>query len=250
MKKQLKRDCKLALKTWGRIVAATLMCIIVYVSLYVLATAFFSEQIGYRITGKDEAGNAVQIAEHYYTAEEGPQTEPELEDGQKSTPIKQLTAGAQRGLAIISSVVMLFILASFPYDRLWKVGSHDENLVACGKRQRDLWRGVKVGLLADVPAILFYLLLVVSKCGGMPQGYLALYRFVNLPYMPYINAVTGTTMDPTSLSWLQMLAVALSLLFVPAVCGVAYRLGYQQFSFGEFMTFAKRADKPPKDTEI
>lgn len=98
MKKQLKRDCKLALKTWGRIVAATLMCIIVYVSLYVITTAFFSEQIGYRITGKDEAGNAVQIAEHYYTAEEGPQTEPELEDGQKSTPIKQLTAGAQRGL--------------------------------------------------------------------------------------------------------------------------------------------------------
>ena len=61
---------------------------------------------------------------------------------------------------------------------------------------------------------------------------------------------TGTTMGPTSLSWLQMLAIALSLLFVPAVCGVAYRLGYQQFSFAEFMTFAKRADKPPKDTEI
>lgn len=248
MKKRTKKNIKMAWTVFGRMIAATVMCGIVYLSLYVIFAAVFSQPVGYRILETDDSGNAVVVGEHLFTADEDPQAEPSLEEGQTFSVMKEMSPAGRRTMNVVSTAMMLFILASFSYDKLWKLGSHDDNMVQCGRKKRDPLRGVKIGLLANSVADALFVLLVLAKCGWISSGYLSLYRLFNLPFLPYINAVMGTA--ATAISVPSLLAVAVTLLFVPAVCGLAYHLGYKQFSIHEHLTYAKKKETPDQPEEI
>ena len=50
------------------------------------------------------------------------------------------------------------------------------------------------------------------------------------------------------LALLLVAVLAISLLFVPVVCGVSYQMGHRQFSIREHLVFAKKSDE--SDDEI
>ncbi len=250
MKKRTKNTLRMALKIWGRVVAATIMSGILYISMYIIFTALFSEPIGYRIYGSDGQGNMIQVGEYFFTPEDDPEAEPKLEEGQTSDLIKDMTPGGEKGMNIVTSILMLSVLASFPYEHLWQLGSRDDNMVKMGKRRAEPLRGVLIGFLANIPAFILYVGLILARLGAMIPGYMTIYRLFNLPFLPYINAVTNakSLVPVTELSWLSFLGVAATLLFVPAVCGIAYWIGCNQFSFKELVTYQKK--KSEIDEEI
>lgn len=242
MKKQTKKTLCLSTKIWGRIVAATVMSGLLYLSMFIIFNAMFSEQIGYRIYGSDGQGNTVQIGEHFYTEEENAETVPQIEEGQTTTPIKQMSKTGKLWMGITTSVFTLSVLAISPYDQLWQLGSRDDNMVRCGRKKPNPWRGVKVGLLANIPSTLLFIMLVLAKYGWMFPGYLTVFRLCNLPFLPYINVFMGTV--ATEISYSSLFAVGATLLYIPAVCGIAYHMGVKQFSIREKLTYAKgREDK-------
>ena len=246
MKEKNQSILSLALRVWGRTIAAGVMCAVVYISMTVLATGLLSHTVGYRLYGVDENQETYLIEEYYFqngeTLESLGVTAGENQTLQK---ISELSGGAERGTDIVTQVMMLLLLGIFPYSMLWELGSRDDNRVRFKHQTFDPKRGLKIGLLAAVPSALLYVLLWGAKLADGPAWMLVAYRFLNIPVLPFINWVIGKEVAvPAAIALWKMLLLVLPLLIVPAVSAVAYLLGYRQFSIHERLTY--KNTKSPK----
>ena len=133
--------------------------------------------------------------------------------------------------------------------REFRHGQAEECRLHCSKARRfrpqtpDPYRGFRVGAFAMTPYALLWILFVLAKFGVLPEGYSQVYRLANMPFMPYINWVTYNGDLQKTTIW-QILLLLPMLLYIPAVCGVAYRLGHKQFSIREHLLFAKKEQTP------
>ena len=127
-----------------------------------------------------------------------------------------MPAGAESALVIISQTFMLILLVAMVYSKLWERGDKDNNRVNFNRMPEDKLRGLKVGLMAAIPSFAFYLLLVVSKLGLITDKYFALYRFLNISFMPIINRLAGAGVSSSrDVSWVSFLVILLTLSVVP-----------------------------------
>ncbi len=229
----------LALSVWGRMIVAGFMCAVIYLSMSVLANGVFSHAVGYQLYNVDEKAKTSELVTEY-RYKEGETLESlgvKAGEGQRLQEIKELPAGAARATDIVTGIMMLILFAIFPYNILWDLGSRDDNLVHFEHMEYDPTRGLRVGLLASIPAAALYVALVIAKIAGKAKWYLSLYRILNITFLPYINAVIGDATAPAELGVPALLLLILPLLVVPAVCGGAYILGYRQFSIHERLTY-------------
>ncbi len=235
---------KTSAKIWLRMFFASMMCFIVWFSFDALGISVFGDVTGYEIYEYDENGENPQlVVEHTYTQDEDTSKKVELKDNQTLIPIRKMTKGEERTVDTISSVFMLLIFALFPYNVLWNMGSHDENYVQLGRMEKDIAFGLKVGAVASVPSFLLYMLLVLGKFGVVPGVILKWHRLLNPPFIPYIDAVEMGANTATELSIGSLLAVGAILLFIPAVCWLAYYLGYRQISIRDKLVYKKPSKK-------
>lgn len=254
MKNTTKHTLKTALKVWGRIVVATVMCAVLYLSMSVLGNGLFGRTVGYRIAQTDEAGTTKLVEEHYFVDGETEDSIPEVGEGQTVMKITEIPRGVRALLDVLTSLMMLFLLGIFPYNLLWELGGKDDTKVRYKGKTPDPLRGLRIGALATIPAALLYIGMWIVKITGKGTLYLAIYRITQIPYLPYINAVLGTAAEPGKLPLGGLVACALPLIFVPVVCAVSYRLGFRKFSIKEHLTYKKASDSietPEKtDSEI
>lgn len=245
MKKTTKNSIKYAFKLWARIIFATIMCAILYFSLHMLVSALCAKEVGYRIYETADSGEYVLIDEHYYTVDENSSMTVTLSEGQTKQPIKELTGGGAITFNIVVQILMLSVLAVFPYDRMWKLGARDENMVQCGRKKANNLRGFKIGLMASIPSAVLFALLVVAKFGVIPNWYISIYRACNMPYLPFINLffTTGDAASAvTSAPWYAFVAAAATIFFVPAICALGYRLGRSGFSIQDHLVYKQKKD--------
>ena len=251
-----KENFKMALGVFLRTILSAVLCFFVYMSLSVLFNGFFTHDIGYQIYETTSDGSVALIEEHYYADDSSapsstPQaagpgtpanpgqeektestTETTLGPGQRKQTIRStMPVGAEIALNVLSSIMMLLLLASFPYSIVWSKGDRDKNSVNFGHMQEDKLRGLKVGLMAAIPSAIGYIVLVLSKLGVCFPKYIFLYRFANVPFMPIINSMVSTEIQNTAqVPWPAILAMLMVVAFVPLVCHFAYFLGYKQIS--------------------
>ena len=154
-----------------------------------------------------------------------------------------MTPGENATVDVLSSIFTLLIFGLFPYNILWNMGSHDNNYVQLGRMDKDVHFGLKAGAVASIPSAILYVLLVLGKLGVVPGVILKWHRLLNPPFIPYIDAVEMGADSATELSGASLLAVGLILLFVPAVCWIAYYLGYLQISIRDKIVYKKPAKK-------
>ncbi len=246
MKKTTKNSIKYAFKLWARIIFATIMCAILYFSLHMLVSALCAKEVGYQIYNVTDSGEYEAVGEpHDYTADEDASTPVKLLEGQVKQPIKELTGGGAITFNIVVQILMLSVLAVFPYDRMWKLGARDENMVQCGRKKANNLRGFKIGLMASIPSAVLFALLVVAKFGVIPNWYISIYRACNMPYLPFINLFFTTgdaTSAVTSAPWYAFVAAAATIFFVPAICALGYRLGRSGFSIQDHLVYKQKKD--------
>lgn len=228
-------------RVWWRLIAAGVMSAIIYLSLYVLATGFMSVETGYRIITQ-EGDKTVIVSEYYYQdGERFDDLDVKVADGQAVSRIKEIGQAGKTALAIASSVLMLSLVAVFVYNCAWKIGTADEASVRVGKMPREPWRGCLIGAVATIPAAVLYLLLVLGRLGILPGWVFSLYRLLNVPFLPIINAcVPATVTAAGEVSFGALLLLILPLLFVPAVCEIGYALGLKHYSFLDRMTYQEK----------
>lgn len=254
MKDTSKQTLKIAFKVWGRVIVATIMCAVLYLSMSVLGNGLFGRTVGYQIAQTDEAGATQLVEEHYFTDGETEESIPEVPEGQRVVKITEIPHVVKVLLDVLTQLMLLFLMGVFPYNILWELGGKDDTGVRYKGETPDPMRGLRIGALATVPAALLYIGVWIAKLTGQNALYLAIYRITQLPYLPFINGVLGNVTDPADLSVIGLLVCALSLVFVPIVCAISYRLGIRKFSIREHLTYKKTSDsieeKGKTDSEI
>lgn len=251
MKKRAKKTLSVATKVFTRLLLATILCAILYISMNVISTAFFSDVVGYQIFEQNDNQEVSMVVEHYYQPGDVIQTAEtmDLAENQMFSAIRVVADTTKRVMDIVSQVLMLIVLGVFPYHILWEFGNRDDTNVRYRGQRPDPWRGVKIGLLAMVPFALSWLLLVVSKYIAVLGGYLPVFRITAFAYMPYINLVLGNVTSAVDAGIGQLLLLLPIFLVVPAICAIAYRMGGQQFSLAEFFTFVRKKDSAQESDE-
>lgn len=245
MNKRAKKTLSIAVKLFWRLLLATVLCAILYVSMNVITTAFFSDVVGYQVYEQSDSGEVSQVGEDYYYKDGEEHVTAEdlgLKDNQLMTSIRVVPAGKQTAMNWVTQILLLVLFAIFPYHVLWSFGNRDDTNTRYRGQRPDPWRGLKIGALAMLPFALVWLCALISKCGFFPETMLQAYRLTAFPYYPYVNWLLGAATSSVEIDWWRMLLLLPTLLYVPVVSAISYRLGGNQFSLVEFITFKKNKD--------
>ena len=240
MKKRTKKTLSVSGKVFLRLVLATVLCAIVYLSMMTIGIGMdaFSHVVGYQLYEETEDGEIVCIENHTYKDGEKHLTKAEIEDNQSLTETRDFLPNVKAVFQIVSQIIMLIILAIFPYHIMWEFGNRDDTNVKYKGQRADPYRGLRVGAFAMVPYLLLWLCLLVARLGVLPEGYAQVYRLATIPFMPYVQWVMPSALPNTTIGQIMLLLPIL--LYIPVVCAVSYRLGHNQFSIREHLVFAKK----------
>lgn len=244
MKKRTKKTLVTAGKVLLRVLLATVLCAILYFSMLTIATGVFSDVVGYQVYNVE-----TESGEDFYFADGvSPEDKPESTEELMVIDLRKVSADTQKTFDIISQIMMLIVLAIFPYHILWELGNHDDTKVRYKGQKMDRMRGYRVGGFVAIPYVVLWALLLLAKFGVMPAGYALVYRLATFPFWPFVNWMTASGNLQVCSLW-QLFALLLMAVYIVVVCGVSYQMGHQQFSIHEHLVFAKK--KPEEeDTEI
>lgn len=242
MKKRTKRTLAVSGKVFLRLLLCTVLCAIMYFSMLTIATALFSDVIGFQVYDTQS-----QKGENFYfvdgvTADDKPETT----ENQIVTDLRAVSDKTLVVFQIVSQIMMLIVLAIFPYHILWGFGNRDDTNVRYKGQRPDPLRGYKIGMLASIPYAVLWVLLLLTKYGVMPTSFTEVFRWATIPFMPFVNWLTMNGNIVQTSVW-QIVALLPVVAFVPAVCGISYQLGHRQFSIREHLVFAKKAEETEEE---
>lgn len=238
----MKEILKNSLSLFGRTIVIDIMCFFMVISLSVLATAAFSENIGYIAYGvSSESEESKELYRHYYEDGEDIKKAEYEENGYTISESKIRSEISKTGNSVfltVSAIFCLILTVSFVYPKFWQMGTKDSNLVHFKHKNEDKLKGLKCGILAVIPGIL----LLIAFAFIIPNTQTALYKFLNCNSYTFIHLILGSAKTFKDLSILQILGLLLLKAIVPLTAYVAYLLGYKNISLGEKFIYKKNKE--------
>lgn len=137
---------------------------------------------------------------------------------------------------VIALVATLFTETVIIHSVMWNEGNKKAN-------KSNKFNGLFIGFLADIPSILLYIVLILCKFGILRPNFLSIYRILNSQFWGYINLVYGNAVLATDLNGLQLLLLALTLLFIPIVSTVSYFFGVADIKLSDKIIFKRAGEK-------
>ena len=238
MKKRTKKTLSVSGKVFSRLLVCTLLCGLLYISMEIIAWTMFSDVVGYQVYHVDEDVREDFYFEDGVTADD----KPEATDKLLVVDLRDVKPSVLATFRVVAQIMMLIVLAIFPYHILWDLGNRDDTKVRYKGMKPDPMRGYRIGAIASIPYVLLWVSLWLAKFGVLPNGFGEIYRLCTIPFMPFNNWIMPSNLLDKTAVW-QILVLAISLLFVPAVSGVSYQLGHRQFSIREHLVFAKKTEE-------
>ncbi len=243
----MKEIFKSGLSLFGRLIIVNIMCFFMVISINVLVTAAFTQNIGYTAYGtSSDSSEQVELYTHY--DKDGEDTKlKEYEDKgytiTKSNIRSQLSGTGYTVFHVVAQLFCIALLASFIYPNFWQMGTKDSNLVQFKHKKEDKLKGLKGGLVAIIPSLLVLAFITATKSGISAKFPVVLLKFLFSSYYSLIELTIGKVATLGELSVLQILPVFLMQLFVPLVAFIAYLLGYKNISLGEKLIYKKNKNK-------
>lgn len=229
-----------------RIVLVTVMSMFVCVSVSALFTALFTENIGYEMYELQEGGDPVLLYTHYDTDGEDTQLA-EYEKGGRSlrkVDIRSEMSKTERAICYaVMQTLTLIMLAVAVYPQLWRMGAADSNLVRFGHQARDRLKGLKIGLVSQIPALLIWAVTVVLSRGAGAAMPVTGYRLLQAPFWGFVQMILGSAETLGDLSVLQLLLLLLPLAIVPLIGFAAYVCGYAELSVSEKLIYKNSEER-------
>lgn len=239
----MKEIFKMGASLFGKMIVVNIMCFFLAISLSVLTTALFTKDIGNTVFVTDaKSGELITQYEHYY--EDGEDTklkEYESEEYKVTNSVikSQLSKGANNGFYIVTQIMCAIMVLVFTYPNLWDRGTRDNNLVTFGHAKEDKLKGLKVGVIAAAPSILFSLFLIITKSNIMAKFPVGLLKIIYSSCYGINYAIFGSTLKLGDLSYLQLFLSLLLNFCLPIIAYVSYLLGYKNISIGEKLVYKK-----------
>ena len=229
-------------KLWVKIAVCTVMSFFVILSMTLIFTALFTENIGYNVYKNNEDGRREKLYTHYYTDGEDLKLK-EYEDKEievKTEIIRSdLKGSGSIVYAILTQVICVSILIIFIFVQLRNLGKTDCNAVEYSGANEDKLRGLKIGFITTLPFIVFYFIHIILAF-IKPDFSMAYYRLVNYIFFPILNIIFDSTNVATGdLSIIQYILIFLPLLVVPVTAHISYILGYKRIEFSNDFIYQK-----------
>ena len=233
-----KGNIKLGVKMFGNLAIVTILCLFVAMSFLVLSSSFFTEEIGYTATVFDADNKQIEQYEYRYADGNDIVGNTYIAKGynvNKQTVRSPISKTGNVVFALVTQLFTTMILMGFIYPSMWHLGAKDSNLVRFKHRKSDILRGLKIGLIAKIPALL---ILVAFLVFGRSLT-VALYSFINCSNYGFINLICGAGSNPIGQIGVGQIIGLFSLLLIsPAVATVGYVLGFKDISVSEKFIYA------------
>lgn len=235
----MKELIKNSISLFGRIIVIDIMCFFLVISLSVLVTAAFSENIGYKAVGtSSENPDGTVLYEYYYEDGEDLKRAEYEENGYTITESKIRSSVSETGNAlfrVVSAIFCTILLVCFIYPKFWAMGTKDSNLVHFKHKEEDKFKGLKAGLIAIIPGLILLILMAFV----LPNAQTALYKFLNCSVFTFAELIIGKAQTFNDINILQFIGLALLKLLIPLTAYAAYLLGYKNISLSEKFIYKK-----------
>lgn len=226
-----------------RVLVVDIMCIIVTVSVGVLAMAVFTENIGYTAYVTDKDGK--EIAEYHFNLADG---EDSLYNDYTSQGynVKKVTERSQlkgKGYIlsnVISQTISLIMLFVFVHNSMFTIGNRDGNLVKFNHKSEDKLWGFKAGLIAMIPFVVLFLACIVFALGLNKDMTVSLFTLPMFYVFQILRVIIGDITTLGALSVWQFVLMFALLFVVPLFSFAAYLLGYKDILIFEKLTYKKK----------
>lgn len=246
--------CKLGLRQIGSLIVAAIIGIFLTFSMNVIFSAIFTEEIGYTayVYENKESTESMAQYDYFYTdndgdgKDDGTDTKRKEYEAKGNIVVVQMQRSSLEGsgktvFLIVTQIFSMVMVLAFAGDRVYKQGLKDAPLIRTGNMKKDTLKGLKVGLIGNIPFVLLAILMVVLALGVAPE-------FKNFWYAIFFNghlysimvAIINGKENVCDLSVMQFVAIFAVQLIVPAISCVAYILGLKEINLGEKIVLKKR----------
>ena len=144
---------------------------------------------------------------------------------------------------LVAQILVLFAYSYPTYATMWDYGHKDLNRFNYGHIPRDLYRGFKIGLVANIPVFILSILFILSKF-GLFYNIVIPFKLLNAEIWPLINLIQPWAYMDKYAYW-QVFLVALLPLIPVLIAGGAYILGNHDYSPMQKLVY-KNKKKPVK----
>ncbi len=134
-----------------------------------------------------------------------------------------------------SQAFSFILLVTLIWQTVYMIGFRDSNMVKTGHRAKDLYKGFKIGALAQIPFFVFFAFSVAFNFR------FALYRVFNSAYYWLLTAIAGND-EYMRMGAVKIIGMALIFLIVPAISSAAYIFGYKGIDLFSKLVY-KRKEK-------
>lgn len=148
-----------------------------------------------------------------------------------------ISSGSVMRVAI--QILCFIALISTVYSFSWKRGDLDSPLVSSKAKNYQPLKGLKAGLIANLPFICSGIVLILSKSTGILERFVNYYKIINSFYFPFNYSILPADLSIWEMSWGNIFLSLCTLLFIPLLSAIAYVLGIRRFSFAEFFFYKK-----------
>jgi hypothetical protein len=223
MKKLFSDSAKLYLQVF----LASFLCFIICTSISSLFYSLGTHVIGYRLYEMGEDGKPQYVGEPYYfqTEDEEPPKDKLYETIRSERPKYSLILEG-----VLSQSIMLVLFVSFINTRISKIAYSDRTADMYQGQKKNIYKGFIFGGIASIPAIAFYIYLLILKIIGSQVSILTLVRIANAAFLPLVNAIVGSAQKLTEISYGSFALLIIPILILPIVTGISYIFNYKQIS--------------------
>ncbi len=240
----MKQNASIVLKGIFTVLMVNILSLILLFSLTTLAVGMTTETIGYVAYSVDEDGKIEELYTHYYKDGDDQKLKEYEDKGvkvQTQTFRSTVTDTTSNILDTVAGLLSFILLFAFVYNMFWTRGDKDANLATFGHTVLDKYRGIKLGLLIELPFAMSYLLLLADKIFGLFSSslYLFIYRLLNYNMYQIIELATKGAQNAQELPIWSFLLLLVTLVPIPAISALGYYLGTKDISIKEKIMYKK-----------
>ncbi len=244
------------LKNGGKLMAGMIMAAVISfflcISINIICSGVFTKETGYKAFVYENESREKVIAQYDYEyvdkdgdgKDDGTDTKmTEYEDKDyivDTVAVRSALTGVGKGVFLATSQVLTFImLIAFAAGGAYKQGFKDTNLVKIEHIKKDNLKGLKIGLIGNIP---FFALFIAAVVAANVQSFkipVVWYAFLNSQFYPLIMMLRGTAETLSQLDVVQFAVLFLLQLIVPAISAVAYILGFKEVNLFEKIMYKK-----------
>ncbi len=239
----MESNFKIAASCSVRYIISAIATFFIYLSLVVIMTGAFTSQVGYTAYNADTN----EVLYHYYYEDGDDLKKADYEQqgiNVSTVALRSTLQGKPKFFAVFTGqTVGLMLTLSFIHNVLWKVGDSDANLETFNHRDRDLLRGLKIGLCAGIPNVAAFLIAILARLNVLPGGVACIYRFINYQFFALGNVFFGYSLiNYSDISWGLLLSSAVLMLLLPLICTIMYLLGHKHIIILDKLIYKNKKD--------